>query len=98
MDGKTGLISPDGADIFAGRFSFLKEGHLTPAQLYEDILARLFHAPAGGGLHLCEIKSSPGELGLKAAGAEDYFGLIYIGDTSEFKKLVEASALGIVLE
>jgi len=46
----------------------------------------------------CEIKNSPGELGLKAAGAEDYFGLIYIGDTSEFKKLVEANASDIMLE
>ncbi len=98
LDGKTGLVSADGADIFAGRFPFLKEENLTPAQLYAAILARLFHAPAGGGLHLADIKSSPGELGLKAAGAEDYFGLIFIGDTSAFKKLVEEDAGGITLE
>jgi len=72
--------------------------------LYNDILSRIFHASAGGGLHLCEIKSSPGELALKAAdaevggGAASYFGLIYIGDTAEFKKLVEENAAEIVLE
>lgn len=98
LDGNTGLISPDGTDIFTGRFAFLKASGLTAQKLYDDILRRLCHAPAGGGLHLCEIKSSAGEIGLKAAGAEDYFGLIYIGDVSEFKKLVEANAPEIILE
>jgi len=107
LKGKTGLVSPDGQDIFAGRFPFLREpGNadvssaigVTPAIIYDDILARIFHAPASGDLHLCDIKSSPGELGLKAAGAEDYFGLIYIGDTTAFRQLVEANAPEIVLE
>jgi hypothetical protein len=98
LNGSSGLFSADGADIFAGRFPFLKEENLTTEQLYDNILARLFHAPAGGGLHLADIKGSPGELGLKAAGARDYFGLIYIGDTTAFKKLVEDDAGGITLE
>lgn len=98
LDGKTGLVAPDGSDVFAGRFPALREAGLTPAAIYNDILQRLFHAPASGGLHLCDIKGSPGELGLKAAGAEDYFGLVYIGDTAAFKKLVEEDAGGITLE
>jgi len=98
LAGKTGLVTPAGQDVFLGRFEHLREAGLTPEQLYEDILKQIFHAPAGGGLHLCDIKGSNGELGLKAAGAEDYFGLIYIGDTSEFKKLVEADKAGITLE
>ncbi len=98
LNGKTGLVSPDGQDIFAGRFPLLREKGATPAAIYDDILQRLFHAPSGGGLHLCVIKSNAGELGLKAAGAEGYFGLIYIGDTAKFKQLVEANAPDIVLE
>ena len=100
LKGKTGLVSPDGQDIFAGRFPFLREAGLTdaPLALYDDILRRMFHTSASGGLHLCDIKSSPGELGLKAAGAEDYFGLITIGDTTAFRQLVEANAPEIVLE
>ncbi|MFN3920194.1 MAG: hypothetical protein ACK4JF_07935, partial [Methylohalobius sp.] len=105
LDGKTGLTAPDGSDIFAGRFPFLREAAgnagnagVSPASIYDDILHRLFHAPASGGLHLGEIKSSSGELGLKAANAEDYFGLIYIGDTAAFKKLVEEDPRGITLE
>ena len=95
---KSGLVTPDGMDIFAGRFESLRETGLASQALYTDILARLFHSPGGGGLHLCDIRGSAGELGLKAVGAEDYFGLIYIGDTSEFKKLVESDQAGIVLE
>jgi hypothetical protein len=98
LKGKSGLITPDGMDIFAGRFESLRETGPDSKALYTDILARLFHSPGGGGLHLCDIRGSAGELELKAAGAEDYFGLIYIGDTSEFKKLVENDQAGIVLE
>ena len=98
LKGKSGLVTPEGMDIFAGRFESLRETGLASQALYTDILARLFHSPGGGGLHLCDIRGSAGELGLKAAGAENYFGLIYIGDTSEFKKLVESNQAGIVLE
>ena len=98
LNGKSGLIAPEGIDLFAGRFNYLKESGLTAQALYADILKRLFHTPAGGGLHLCAIRAGSGELGLKASGAKDYFGLIYIGDTAEFKKLVEADSSGITLE
>jgi hypothetical protein len=98
LAGKTGLVTPAGMDVFAGRFAYLRELGLPAQKLYEDILARLFHAAGGGGLHLSDIRGSGGELGLKAAGADDYFGLIYIGDTPEFKKLVEADDSGIALE
>jgi len=98
LKGKSGLATPEGMDIFAGRFESLREAGLAPKALYADILMRLFHSQAGGGLHLCDIRGSNGELGLKVAGAEAHFGLIFIGDTSEFKKLVENDQAGIVLE
>ncbi|MCS7325663.1 MAG: DEAD/DEAH box helicase family protein [Thermoflexales bacterium] len=97
LEGKTGLVSPDGQDVFAGQFTYLRQlGKME--ELYEDILQRIFHTSAGRGLHLATIKGSPGELGLKAAGSGNYFGLIYIGDPSAFKKLVEESNEGITLE
>lgn len=98
LDGKTGLVTPDGQDVFESKFKYLRETGLTPEKAYRDILAKVLHAPAGGSLHLCDIRGSAGELGLKASGAEDYFGLIYIGDTSAFKKLVEEDDSGITLE
>jgi len=98
IDGKTGLVTPDGQDVFEGKFKYLRETRLAPEKAYQDILAKVLHAPTGGGLHLCDMRGSAGELGLKASGAEDYFGLIYIGDTSTFKKLVEEDDSGITLE
>jgi len=93
IQGKTGLVTPDGQDVFEGKFNYLRETGLAPDEAYQDILAKALHAPTGGGLHLCAIRGSAGELGLKASGAEDYFGLIYIGDTSTFKNLVEEDAV-----
>ncbi|NPV82329.1 MAG: DEAD/DEAH box helicase family protein [Candidatus Aminicenantes bacterium] len=97
LDGNSGLKISD-QDIFAGHFLFLRELNLAPGQIFEDILWRIFHVSSGSGLHLGEIKNSSGEIGLKAANAEKYFGLIYIGDSSEFKKLVEENAQEIVIE
>jgi len=98
LAGKSGLVTRERQDLFAGRLQYLREMGLQPQQLYEDILGRVFHTSAGGGLHLCDIRGGAGELGLKAAGAEDYFGLIYIGDTAAFKKLVEEDEAGMTLE
>jgi len=98
FEGKTGLVDPDGRDVFADKFQYLRDIGMDAEAAYQDILAEVLHAPTGGGLHLCDMRGSAGELGLKASGAEDYFGLIYIGDTSAFKKLVEADGAGIVLE
>ncbi|NLY38077.1 MAG: DEAD/DEAH box helicase family protein, partial [Firmicutes bacterium] len=57
LEGKSGLVTPEGDDIFAGRFETLREADLSARELYADILARIFHAPAGGALHLCTIRS-----------------------------------------
>ncbi|RLF61878.1 MAG: restriction endonuclease subunit R [Thermoplasmata archaeon] len=98
LKGRSGLCGPDGVDVFIDRFKYLKEVGVTADSLYADILERIFHSSAGGGLHLADIRGSAGEIGLKVAGAERYFGLIYIGDTSTFKKLVEDQAPEITLE
>jgi len=97
LDGKTGLLTPDGSDVFAGKFAYLKACGLTADAAYQDILDRVLHAPASSGLHLCDIRGAAGEIGLRASSAEDYFGLVYIGDASAFKTLVEEDASGIML-
>jgi len=98
LAGNSGLVAPDGSDVFLERFKYLAELRVEPAALYGDILRRVFHTQGGGGLHLADIRGSQGEIGLKAAGAEHYFGLIYIGDTSAFKKLVDEQAPEIAIE
>ena len=98
MQGETGLITAGGRDVFEEKFTYLRQYNFSPEEVYRDILARIFHTPTSGGLHLCGIRSADGELGLKASGAENYFGLIYIGDTSNFKKLLEEDDSGMILE
>ena len=96
--GNSGLLTPEGEDVFKGKFNYLQEQGMDAERIYADILAKVFHAPDGGALHLCSIRNSKGEIGLKAGSAEMYFGLIYIGDVSKFRKLAQQDDAGIVLE
>jgi hypothetical protein len=92
LAGQSGLALANGQDAFGGRFVYLRQkGHAAnPATLYNDLLKSVFHARGSSGLYLCELSRSAGELGLKAGPEGKYFGVISIGDVSEFKKLVEA--------
>ena len=102
--GDTGLVDSDDLDVFAGRFGYLRSEADSPstvpvlAEVYDSVLEEVFHARAGGGLHVATIRGSAGELGLKVAGANDYFGLVYIGDTTAFKNLLMAGAPEVVVE
>lgn len=95
LKGDSGLAGTRG-DIMEGRFDYLRGRD--PATVYADILVHTLHANTPGGLQLCDIARAEGELGLRVAGAQDYFGLIYIGDTAAFKKLVEADSANITIE
>ncbi len=90
LDGRTELKDDEGRDLLAGRLEYLRRLDLTPTQIYHDILDRVFHAKSRGGLRLIEIKDADGEIGLKVGTSDEYFGVINIGDTSAFYKLVEA--------
>ena len=95
LAGNSGLKGAHG-DLLEGKFDYLRTK--TPATIYDDILGNTLHAANAGGLLLCDIKDADGELGLKVAGAQSYFGLIYIGDTAAFKKLAIADGSGIMVE
>jgi len=98
IDGKTGLIDAHGEDVFAGRFEYLHGSRHDAESVFHDILTGVFHTSAASQLHMADIRGMTGELGLRAGNSDNYFGLIYIGDTSTFKKLVEADAAGINVE
>ena len=98
LDGESGLKGADGKDIFRDRFGYLRGNRFDAAGTYRDILLKVLHTSFGGGLHLCDIRDGKGELGLKAGGSDEYFGLIYIGDRIAFRRLVESSDTGIVIE
>ena len=99
LEGDSGLTDEHGNDVFKDKYPYLRNGGGASAPaVYQDILARTLHAPSGGGLCIADIRGSEGELGLKASGSEDYFGLIYIGDTAKFKNLVGSDDAGITVE
>ena len=89
INGDSGLSDDNGTDVFKNRLSYLKERNETPRQIYTDILDEVFHTNSSGALHLCDVRNARGEIALKATSSSQYFGLIYIGDTSAFKKLVQ---------
>ncbi|MDP2857219.1 MAG: DEAD/DEAH box helicase family protein, partial [Bacillota bacterium] len=98
MEGRTGLVDQNGNEVFAGRFEYVRSRKQDAETIYRHVLSSVFHSPVGGALHICDIRGEAGELGLKVGGAEDYFGLIYIGDTSTFKNLVKDDESDIVVE
>ena len=98
LEGRSGIEDQAGRDVFEGRFKQLKASGSDSDAIYRDLLARVFHAAGGGRLHVGDIKGKAGELGLKASGAEHYFGLVYIGDTSSFKALIEAECPDVEVE
>ena len=98
MAGISGLRDEAGGDIFADKFAYLCGLGMSGAEVYSSMLETVLHAADSGVLHLCDIRGIDGEIGLKASNAEGYFGLVYIGDTSKFKQLVQNSAPEIVVE
>jgi hypothetical protein len=55
-----GLLTAKGKNLFAGRFSYLNMCGLTPAQIFDETLATLFNAAAGGALHVENLKGAAG--------------------------------------
>ena len=104
LEGRSGLTDAEDKDIFTDRFGYLRShatdqtGAYDASSVYSGILERVFHTTTGGGLRLYDMRGSDGEIGLKAAGSDDYFGVVNIGDAPAFRKLVEADNSGIAIE
>ena len=98
LSGQSGLTNAtDGRDIFDDKFDYLRRHPTDAATVYRDVLDKVMHTTGSGGLQLCDLRGSKGELGLKADGSDSYFGVIYIGDTLAFKRLVETDDAGIAV-
>jgi hypothetical protein len=94
-EGKSGLIDKNsGRDLFSPNYpeqklAYLKAKNLTPEETYTDILTRIFRARAPAPLHLVNLKTAQGEIALRCGNDNPYFGVINIGEDTEFIKLVE---------
>ena len=94
LNGNSGL-SDDGIDIFHNRLSYLIGLGETSAQIYNNILDEVFHTNTSGALQLRDVRNAQGEIALKTTHGREDFGLIYIGDTSKFKNLVNEDGTDI---
>lgn len=94
LSGNSGLKDKKtGNDIFLPTFpekrlNYLREMGLDSEVIFKDVLKRVFHSENAAPLHLINIKKATGEIALKC-GSGEYFGVINIGDDSDFLKHVE---------
>jgi len=104
MEGRAGLAQEGSAasgpagDLFTGAFQTLREAHLDGEAIYADMLRQVFHVATAAGLHLVDLKSAQGEVGLRAGAADTFFGVINIGDAANFLRLVEERVPEIAVE
>jgi hypothetical protein len=89
-----GLVTATGKNLFAGRFAYLNTCGLSPAQIFDETLATLFNAPAGGALHVENLKGVTGEVAVRV-GDNDPFGVINVGDDAKLVKLCEEKGLNV---
>ncbi len=93
LSGNTGFLNSKGMDIFTHKFYFLNSTDNSEEKIYLDILKEVFNSNISGAeMHIENIKKADGEIGIKF-GDNDYFGLINIGDVSDFMKLCELNGL-----
>ena len=98
LKAESGLSVDKDNDIFKNRFDYLKGAAETASQIYTDILKEVFHTDSSGALHLCDVQNAQGEIALKTTYGNKEFGLINIGDVSNFKKLVRNDKSGIIMD
>lgn len=88
-----GLITSQGANLFAGRFAYLNTSGLSPAQIFDETLATLFNAPGGGRLYVENLKGATGEVALRLGAENEAFGVINVGDDAKLVKLCDENGL-----
>lgn len=90
LQGETGLKNRRDEDIFINLFPYVKRKGLSPADIYEDMVRRVFSAQAGERVRAVELKAAAGEIGLRVGADSPYFAVINIGDVAGLMKLLEA--------
>ena len=88
-----GLVTATGRNLFVDRFGYLNTCELTAEKVFDETLATLFNAPAGGQLYIENLKGAPGEVALRIGTENDAFGVINVGEDTKLVKLCEEKGL-----
>lgn len=89
-----GMETAGGRNLLDGRFNYLKELDQQPADIYLDILERVFHC-SGGHLYVENIMGVAGEIALRGGISDKPFGVINVGDDAKLVKLCESHDLNV---
>lgn len=92
-----GVVTAAGANLFAGRFSYLATLNLTAEEMYSETLGLLFNSPGGGTFTVENLRGAPGEIALRV-GDSAPFGVINVGDANRLVRLCEDHAELFVTE
>ena len=95
IQGKARILDGKDRNIFDKRF--LPISKFSGAEIYQDILKRLFNADSAQRLKLTNVKTVKGELALRVGSAAP-FGLINIGDDSKFINQTAGDATAFDIE
>jgi hypothetical protein len=93
-----GLVDDDGIDPFGEALEALRDTDLNGEAIYDQLLKEMFHVRASSGLELVNIENADGEIGLRASGTDDYFGVINIGGDRVFLDRIEGAHDHITVE
>jgi superfamily II DNA or RNA helicase len=93
-----GLVDDENIDPFGDALGALRETNLDGNEIYDQLLQEMFHVRASSGLDLVNIENADGEIGLRASGTDDYFGVINIGGDRVFLDRVEGEYQYITVE
>jgi hypothetical protein len=88
-----GLVTADGKNLFAGRFSYLNMTGISATQVFEETLTTLFNAVGGGLLYVENLKGATGEIALRVGAENEPFGVINVGDDAKLVKLCQENGL-----
>lgn len=99
LEEESGITREDGSDIFEDSFGVLQSHYASrSAALYTDMLNDIFHVNAPAPLHLSNLTSAEGEIGLRAGNSESYFGVINIGEDSNFLSFIDEKIPELTVE
>lgn len=87
-----GIVTTDGKNLFAGRFTYINTLGLSANEVFEETLSTLFNAEGGGLLYVENLKGAPGEIALHV-GDNEPFGVINVGDDAKLVKLCDQNGL-----
>ena len=88
-----GIRTANGTNLLEGRFVYLIKSGLSPEQIFNESLALIFNAPAGGRLYVENLKGVSGEMALRLGSDNEAFGVINVGEPAKLVKLCEKHGL-----